>query len=39
MSIADFFAFISDVALLLFIVTLLIFFVYEFEVKRRETQT
>jgi hypothetical protein len=32
----DFFTYIGDTALLLFLLTLVIFFVYEFEVKRGE---
>ena len=38
-TIADFFTFVGDAVLLLFILTLLIFFVYEFEVKRGEQPT
>ena len=34
MTIADFFTYIGDAVLLLFLLTLIIFFVYEFEAKR-----
>jgi hypothetical protein len=35
-TVADFFTYIGDAVLLLFLLTLVIFFVYEFEVKRGE---